>query len=67
MTITYTRLDKGAEPLQVSIKEAARLLAYNERTIRRLIVRGELQAIGRGRLRRIPYGSLHEYQSRHQC
>jgi excisionase family DNA binding protein len=63
----YTRLDHTVERLQVTIKEAARLLSYDERTIRRLIVRGELQAIGRGRLRRIAFTSLHEYQSRHQC
>lgn len=35
----YTRLDQTVERLQVTIKEAARLLSYDERTIRRLIVR----------------------------
>ena len=66
MTI-YERLNQSIEPLQVTIKEAARLLSYDQRTIRRLIMRGELQAIGHGRLRRIPFRSLHEYQTRHQC
>jgi excisionase family DNA binding protein len=53
------------EPLQVSINEAARLLAYNARTIRRLIARGELPVVGQGRLRRVPMQSLHAYQERH--
>jgi excisionase family DNA binding protein len=64
---TEFRLDRAAEPLQVTIKEAARLLSFDERTIRRLIVRGEIQAIGHGRLRRISFKSLHDYQQRHQC
>ncbi|NJO83629.1 MAG: helix-turn-helix domain-containing protein [Blastochloris sp.] len=45
--------------------EAARLLAYDTRTIRRLIQRGELAVVGDGRLRRVPMQSLHEYQERH--
>lgn len=53
------------EPLQVTITEAARLLAYDARTIRRLITRGELSAVGAGRLRRIPVQSLRDYQQRH--
>lgn len=53
------------EPLQVTITEAARLLAYDARTIRRLITRGELSAVGEGRLRRIPVQSLRDYQQRH--
>jgi len=53
------------EPLQVSISEAARLLAYDTRTIRRLILRRELSAVGEGRLRRIPLQSLRDYQQRH--
>lgn len=53
------------EPLQVTINEAARLLAYDARTVRRLIVRGELPAVGQGRLRRIPMQSLRDYQQRH--
>ena len=56
---------EGLEPLQVSISEAARLLAYDTRTIRRLIVRRELAAVGEGRLRRIPLQSLRDYQQRH--
>jgi excisionase family DNA binding protein len=53
------------EPLQVSIAEAARLLAYDTRTIRRLIGRGELPAVGEGRMRRVPLQSLRDYQQRH--
>lgn len=53
------------EPLQVTISEAARLLAYDARTIRRLIARGEIAAVGAGRMRRIPMRSLHDYQQRH--
>lgn len=47
------------------MSEAARLLAYDVRTIRRLIGRGELPAVGQGRLRRIPMQSLRDYQKRH--
>jgi excisionase family DNA binding protein len=53
------------EPLQVTIMEAARLLAYDTRTIRRLISRGELVAVGEGRMRRIPVQALRDYQQRH--
>lgn len=53
------------EPLQVTISEAARLLAYDARTVRRLIMRGELPAVGQGRLRRVPMQSLRDYQQRH--
>lgn len=53
------------EPLQVTIAEAARLLAYDTRTIRRLIIRGEIQAVGEGRMRRIPLQGLRDYQQRH--
>lgn len=54
-------------PLQVTIHEAARLLAYNTRTIKQLIAQGELPAVGEGRLRRIPMQSLLEYQQRNRC
>ncbi|NTU77917.1 MAG: helix-turn-helix domain-containing protein [Chloroflexales bacterium] len=53
------------EPLQVTIAEAARLLAYDSRTIRRLITRGELTAVGEGRMRRVPVQALRDYQQRH--
>jgi len=53
------------EPFQVTITEAARLLAYDASTIRRLIARGELPAVGEGRLRRIPVQGLRDYQQRH--
>ena len=43
--------DSELEPLQVKIREAARMMRYDERTVRRLVERGELPAIGRGRLR----------------
>jgi excisionase family DNA binding protein len=53
-------------PLQVTITEAARLLAYDARTIRQLITRGELVVVGQGRLRRVSVQSLHEYQQRNR-
>jgi excisionase family DNA binding protein len=53
------------EPLQVTLKEAARLLAYDLRTIHRLISRGELSSVGEGRLRRVPVQELRDYQQRH--
>jgi len=52
-------------PLQVTIAEAARLLAYDSRTIRRLIARHEIAAVGEGRMRRIPVQALRDYQQRH--
>ena len=55
------------EPLQVTIREAAALLRYDERTVRRLIARGELQAVGRGRLRRIAMTDIREWQTRNRC
>ena len=65
--LTLRETKPRPEPLQVSIDEAARLLAYNARTIRRLIARGELPVVGQGRLRRVPMQSLHAYQERHRC
>lgn len=53
------------EPFQVTLKEAARLLAYDIRTIQRLLSRGELPSVGEGRLRRIPVQGLRDYQQRH--
>jgi len=53
------------EPFQVTLKEAARLLAYDLRTIQRLISRGELPSVGEGRLRRIPVQALRDYQQHH--
>jgi len=53
------------EPLQVTLKEAARLLAYDLRTIQRLISRSERPSVGAGRLRRIPVQALRDYQQRH--
>ena len=55
------------EPLQVTIREAAALLRYDERTVRRLIARGELHAVGRGRLRRIAVADIREWQTRNRC
>lgn len=55
------------EPLQVTIREAAALLRYDERTVRRLIARGELHAVGRGRLRRIAVADIRDWQTRNRC
>lgn len=52
------------EPLQVTVREAGRLLAYDARTITRLVERGELQIVGQGKLRRIPLSSLYDFQRR---
>jgi excisionase family DNA binding protein len=64
---THVRFETTVEPLQVTIREAAQLLRYDERTIRRLVQRGELQAVGRGRLRRIAVSDLKEWQERNRC
>lgn len=55
------------EPLQVKIAIAAKLLDYNIRTVYRLIDRGELETVGRGRLRRITVASLRAYQQRNKA
>ena len=52
------------ERLQVSIREAAQLLSYSERTIYALLQHGELRSVGRGRLRRIPLDELRAWQQR---
>jgi excisionase family DNA binding protein len=62
-----TRFQTTIEPLQVTIREAAQLLRYDERTIRRLIAHGELRAVGRGRLRRIAVSDLKNWQERNRC
>lgn len=54
------------EPLLVKIAEAARLLAVDARTIRRLIARGELETTNEGKLRRVTMASVHAYVSRHR-
>ncbi|HEU4323317.1 MAG TPA: helix-turn-helix domain-containing protein [Roseiflexaceae bacterium] len=50
--------------LQVTIREAAELLSYDPRHIRRLVQKGELVAVGQGRGRRIKYESLIKFQER---
>ncbi|HEY3227902.1 MAG TPA: helix-turn-helix domain-containing protein [Roseiflexaceae bacterium] len=47
---------------QVTIRQAAAILGVHERTIRRLVRRGELHAVGRGRLTRIALCDIADYQ-----
>ena len=51
---------------QVTIRQAATILGVHERTIRRLVRRGELHAVGRGRLTRIALRDIAEYQKRNR-
>jgi excisionase family DNA binding protein len=62
MTNVYheNRTTKPAQ-LLVSISDAAHLLACSDRTIRRLVERNALRAVGRGRLRRIDRASIDAY------
>ena len=53
-------------PLQFSINDTARMLGFSRRTVLRLIARGELATVGRGRLKRVPYDSIVAYQNRHR-
>jgi hypothetical protein len=55
-----------AEPLQVSITKAGRLLDYSTRHIRRLLIAGELDSVGRGRGLRITIASIRAFQERHR-
>jgi excisionase family DNA binding protein len=53
-------------PLQYTIQDTARLLAVSKRTVERLIERGELATVGRGKLKRVPYDSIVAYQNRYR-
>lgn len=53
--------NSGLMPLQITVKEAARILGYSQRTIYRLLDRRELQSVGRGRLLRVDYASVEAY------
>lgn len=51
---------------QFKIARVAKILDVNERTVRRLIERRELPAIGHGRLRRIRLCDIRAYQERNR-
>ncbi len=53
-------------PLQYTIPDTGRLLAASQRTVERLIARGELATVERGRPKRVPYDSIVAYQNRHR-
>lgn len=55
----------GLTPILVTIREAAQLMGYAQRTIRRLVSRGEIRAVCQGRMRRIDYASLLAFRDRH--
>jgi excisionase family DNA binding protein len=60
-------LPMEAEALRlVTIRQAAEILAVDERTVRRLIARCELRAIGCGRLTRIAIRDIADYQNRNR-
>lgn len=51
---------------QVTMRQAAEILGVHERTVRRLLQAGELSAVGRGRLTRIPLRDIAAYQQRNR-
>ncbi len=53
-------------PLQFKIQDTARLLAVSRSTVERLIEKGELSTVGRGKLKRVPYDSIVSYQNRNR-
>lgn len=53
-------------PLQYSINDTARLLGFSRRTILRMLDRGELASVGRGKLRRVPYDSIVAWLNRNR-
>lgn len=53
-------------PLQYSLKDTARLLSVSRRTVERMIARGELATVGRGKLRRVPYDAIVAWQNRNR-
>lgn len=52
--------------LQVRPEEAARLLAFSRRTLRRLTEDGSIPAIGKGKLRRYAIADLRAWQERNR-
>ena len=58
------KLRSGAEvePLQITMQEAAQLLTVSYRQVCRMVERGELISVGRGRLRRIALADLRAWQ-----
>lgn len=64
--------DDNAPPLaalpeqQFTVEETARMLKYATVTVRRLAARGELKAIGRGRLLRFSLRDIRAYQDRNR-
>ena len=57
---------KQLAPVQYTIADTARLLAMSRAQIYRLIAKGELDSVGTGRLRRIPYDTILAYLNRHR-
>jgi excisionase family DNA binding protein len=53
-------------PLQYSLRDTARLLSVSLRTVERLVERGELSTVGRGKLRRVPYDSIVNWQNQNR-
>jgi excisionase family DNA binding protein len=53
-------------PLQYSINDTARLMGFSRRTILRMLDRGELSSVGRGKLRRVPYDSIVAWLNRNR-
>ncbi len=54
------------ERLQVTIKEAARLLSFDMSTVRRKIATGDLEATGHGQSTRVTMASLRAYVERNK-
>jgi len=53
-------------PLQYRLADTARLLAMSQRTVYRLIEKGELATVGTGKLKRVPYDSIVAYLNRNR-
>jgi excisionase family DNA binding protein len=53
-------------PLLYTINETARLISASPRTVHRLIERGELTAVGYGRLKRVTLDSIMAFIERHR-
>jgi excisionase family DNA binding protein len=58
---------EGRAPEQLyRISEAAAFLCLSRRTVFTLLKQGELDAVGEGRLTRIPASAIAAYQQRHR-
>lgn len=63
LRLVQTKSGAELEPFQVTIREAAKLLSISYRQMLRMLERGDIPSIGKGRLRRVAIADLRAWQS----